>query len=203
MQDTLGDASREVLFNVGRALFIEGQKIMTKSKREVPVDDGPLKSSGFVEKPKRTFRAVTVTLGYGGAAKAYALAVHEYPEGKRFHIKGFGRETRSYCYIDDAMDAILKSVEKLGNNSVVGPMNIGNEGRITILDLAREIVAVSSKDIEIQLTPGETAVWGQSVDCSEARLLLDGWRPKVSLKEGLQQTYDDVIARLQEIYGAV
>ncbi len=78
LQDTLGDAAQEVLFNAGRALFIEGQKIMTKSKRTfVPVKSGTLKSSGFVEKPERSRHGVTVTLGYGGAAKSYALIVHE------------------------------------------------------------------------------------------------------------------------------
>ncbi len=144
-----------------------------------------------------------IDLERGSIIPVLLRRAYEYPERKPFSIKGTGQETRSYCYIDDVMDAILKSVEKLDKNSVVGPMNIGNEGRITILDLAREIVAVSGKDIEIELTPGETAVWGQSVDCSTARLLLDGWRPKVSLREGLQQTYDYVIGRLQEISGAV
>ncbi len=58
-------------------VYREGETIMTKSKRVVPVDLGTLKNSGFVEEPKISKNAVTVTLGYGGAAKAYALVQHE------------------------------------------------------------------------------------------------------------------------------
>jgi len=56
---------------------MEGERIMTKSKRVVPVDLGTLRASGFVERPKTVRDTVTVTLGYGGAAKAYALVQHE------------------------------------------------------------------------------------------------------------------------------
>lgn len=62
------------------ALRIEGEFIMTRSKRDfVPVDLGVLRSSGFVNDPVRNGRDISVTLGYGGAASAYALAVHEHP----------------------------------------------------------------------------------------------------------------------------
>ncbi len=61
------------------ALFREAERIMTRSKEEfVPVDDSPLKNSGHVEMPEITGDLITVTMGYGGAAVAYALAVHEH-----------------------------------------------------------------------------------------------------------------------------
>lgn len=61
-------------------LKLEAELIMTKSKKHfVPTDQGPLKSSGHVKKPVITRKKATVLLGYGGAASAYALAVHEHP----------------------------------------------------------------------------------------------------------------------------
>ncbi len=66
--------------NMAGPLFLEAGLIMTKSQKHfVPTDQGPLKSSGHVKRPKITSRKATVILGYGGAASAYALAVHEHP----------------------------------------------------------------------------------------------------------------------------
>lgn len=62
---------------LGRALFLEAEQIMAKSKRIVPVDKGPLRASGHVQLPVIRGRKVSVTLGYGGAAAPYALFVHE------------------------------------------------------------------------------------------------------------------------------
>lgn len=61
----------------GSALFIEGEAIMALSNEHAPADEGILRASGFVKKPKLRGRNTTVTIGYGGAAKAYALAQHE------------------------------------------------------------------------------------------------------------------------------
>jgi nucleoside-diphosphate-sugar epimerase len=75
-------------------------------------------------------------------------------------------------------------------------LNIGSETSIRIIDLAKEVVSLSGKEIEIVLTPAETTVWGQAVDCSEARRLLDGWAPAVPLRDGLRRVYDNIAARL-------
>ncbi len=120
----------------------------------------------------------------------------EFPRGGPFSIRGSGQETRSYCYVSDVVRAMLLSVEKLEDRPLVGPLNVGSETSIRIIDLANEIAALSGKDIEVVLLPGETAVWGQSVDCSRARQLLDGWRPAVPLREGLSKVYEYVASRL-------
>lgn len=119
----------------------------------------------------------------------------EYPIRQPFTIRGDGRETRSYCYIDDVVDAMLMSMEKLDSEKLVGPLNIGSTGRITILDLAKEIIRISKKDIRIEFVAGQPSVWGQAID-STAGLVLDGWQPKVSLSDGLNRTYEYVIERL-------
>lgn len=62
---------------VGAALYAEGWGIMTDSKTQVPVDLGTLRASGTVLQPEHTAGKVTVTIGYGGPAQAYALVQHE------------------------------------------------------------------------------------------------------------------------------
>ncbi len=64
---------------LGRALFQEGEQIMSASKRIVPVNTGALRASGHVQLPVIQGRRVSVTLGYGGAAAPYAVFVHERP----------------------------------------------------------------------------------------------------------------------------
>lgn len=60
------------------ALYQEGERVMAQSKQEVAVGvDGVLRASGFVEPPVKAGRGWRVTLGFGGAAKGYAAAVHE------------------------------------------------------------------------------------------------------------------------------
>jgi hypothetical protein len=72
------------------ALLVEGEQIMKRSKDEfVPIDIGTLEASGFVDMPEREGETgVSVTLGYGGAAAAYALIQHERTD---FHHPGQGQ----------------------------------------------------------------------------------------------------------------
>lgn len=65
---------------VGASLYKRGQIIMTASKRLCPVgpDGGTLRASGMVHPPERVRNTISVTLSYGGAAEAYAIAVHEH-----------------------------------------------------------------------------------------------------------------------------
>ena len=81
------DALRAALHQIGgrtrpevaAALYAEAEDIMADAKEfYVPVDHGALRSSGFVKPPDITGDDVTVTLGFGGTAKAYAIAVHEH-----------------------------------------------------------------------------------------------------------------------------
>lgn len=65
-------AAEGMLAALAGGMFLEGEAIMAASKREVPVDEGTLRASGFVKAPKIRRRKILVTFGYGGAAKAYA-----------------------------------------------------------------------------------------------------------------------------------
>ena len=127
----------------------------------------------------------------------------EYPRGRPFTIRGTGLETRSYCYVGDVLRALLTAAEKLDSHTFLGPVNVGSETRITIIDLARMIVSLSGKDIEIVLTPAETLVWGQAVDCSEALRLLDEWRPEMPLSEGLRRVFEYARGLLEPEEGGI
>jgi len=69
--------AKDVERAVDRAVYKFGNTEMREMKRLVPVDTGTLKNSGYVEKPKRMGSRVMLELGFGGAAEAYAMYVHE------------------------------------------------------------------------------------------------------------------------------
>ena len=81
--------------------MMEGERIMTVSKDEVPVDIGILKASGIVDRPIVEKNKVTVKLGYGGMAKAYARVQHERQD---FVHKGQGKAH----YLKDPTNAAKK-----------------------------------------------------------------------------------------------
>jgi nucleoside-diphosphate-sugar epimerase len=139
----------------------------------------------------------------GSAIPVFIRRAIEYPQRQPFIVLGTGRETRSYCHVADVLDALLLSVEKLDEQALIGPLNIGNEERITIQQLAETIIRVSGKDIQIVNDPSwPTVVWGQALDCSRAREMLDGWQPRIGLEEGLGALYAHVQKQLAEITSA-
>jgi len=100
-------------------------------------------------------------------------------------IWGDGKQTRSYCYIDDC----IKGTVMLMESDFDKPINIGSEGLVTIDQLADMIIKISGKNItkKYDLTAPQ-GVRGRNADISLARKVL-GWEPKVSLEEGLTKTY--------------
>lgn len=137
-------------------------------------------------------------LATGSAIPVFIRRAIEFPERKPFRVLGSGRETRSYCYVSDVVEALILAVEKIEAGRLLGPLNVGREDQIAIGDLAREIIAISGKSIPIEYdTSHPTAIWGQVLDCSRARQVLGDWRARVPLSEGLQRMYADVEEKLQ------
>lgn len=133
----------------------------------------------------------------GSAIPVFIRRAIEYPKLSPFVIWGTGEETRSYCFIDDVVSGLLLAVEKLAEQELVGPINLGSEGRIRMGELAEKVVQISGKPIEIvKDTSKSTVIWGQAVDCAKAREALWGWEPKVSLDEGLRRTFEHIKARV-------
>lgn len=133
----------------------------------------------------------------GSVIPVFCHRAVKYPELAPFRVLGSGKETRTYCYVDDVVRAILLSVEKLKNSTQVGPFNLGTSDLVTISEIAETIIAISGKDIQVHYdTTHPTKIWGQATDISLVSELLDGWKPQVGLKEGLEICYKDVKSRL-------
>lgn len=133
----------------------------------------------------------------GSAIPVFIRRAIEYPHQGPFVALGTGKETRSYCYVDDIVEGILASIRKTQHQALVGPFNLGNSGRNTIGEILEKVVAISGKDIAVQWDSSvDTLIWGQALDCSYATRLLDGWQAKIDLTEGLRRCYRDIESRL-------
>lgn len=138
-----------------------------------------------------------IQLDTASAIPAFCRRAVEFPKLSPFTMKGEGRETRSYCFVTDVVDAMIRCVEKLETIPHIGPVNLGSEGRVSIGELARRVIQISGKPIAIQHIPTpESGIRGQAVACDLLHATLDGWKPKVDLEEGLQRVYNDVSQRL-------
>jgi len=109
-------------------------------------------------------------------------------------IWGDGKQTRSYCYIDDA----VKGTVKLMESDYVKPVNIGSDRLVTIDELADMIIKISGKQItkKYDLTAPQ-GVRGRNADLTLVRNKI-GWEPKVSLEEGLEKTYKWIEKKVNE-----
>jgi len=110
-----------------------------------------------------------------------------------FVIWGDGKQTRSFCYIDDAIEGTIKRME----SGYLEPLNIGSDRLVTIDELAQMIIRESGKDIKVEydLTKPQ-GVRGRNADLTLAREILS-WEPKVSLDEGIKRTYQWLSRELQ------
>lgn len=102
-------------------------------------------------------------------------------------IYGTGEQTRSFCYVDDLIEAIYRLMNKEG---FTGPINIGNPGEFTMIELANKIIKITDSKSEIvyKELPSDDPK-KRKPDISMAKEIL-GWEPKVNLEEGLIKTVD-------------
>lgn len=106
--------------------------------------------------------------------------------GEPMTIYGDGKQTRSFCYVDDEIRGIIALLD----SGEVGPINIGNPSEFTILELAEKVKKVVGGDAEIVFEPLPTDDPTQRrPDITKAATLL-GWEPKVDLVDGLERTAD-------------
>jgi dTDP-glucose 4,6-dehydratase len=102
--------------------------------------------------------------------------------GERLTVYGDGSQTRSFCYVSDEVDGILR----LARSAEHDPVNIGNPTEFTILECAQKVIAVTGSSSEIKLEPlPQDDPKQRRPDISKARRLL-GWEPKVELEQGLK-----------------
>ena len=110
-------------------------------------------------------------------------------------IFGDGAQTRSFCFVDDLVEGVIRLMEKDG---VTGPINIGNPTETTILEFARRIVELTGSRSRIVNRPLPSDDPRQrQPDITLARKTL-GWEPKVTLEQGLGKTIDYFQALLRQ-----
>lgn len=109
-------------------------------------------------------------------------------QGNPLTIYGDGTQTRSFCFVEDTVEGLVKLWKKKGEFS--GPVNLGNPNEISILELANAVSDLTGVEVnqKFQKLPQDDPS-RRKPDISLARQELD-WEPKVSLKEGLQRTIE-------------
>jgi UDP-glucuronate decarboxylase len=109
-------------------------------------------------------------------------------QGQDLTIYGRGEQTRSFCYIDDLVDGMLKMMDSSAN--VVGPINMGNPSEMTIIELAEKVLSLVGGKSKLVFKPlPDDDPKQRKPDISMAKSTL-GWEPKVSLDDGLARTID-------------
>jgi dTDP-glucose 4,6-dehydratase len=106
--------------------------------------------------------------------------------GEPLTIYGDGQQTRSFCYVDDLIEGIMR----LAHSSEALPVNIGNPVEFTILECAQTVLEVTGSKSElcfVDLPVDDPA--RRRPDITKARTLL-GWEPHVPLREGLEKSLD-------------
>jgi UDP-glucuronate decarboxylase len=117
-------------------------------------------------------------------------------QGRDITIYGDGSQTRSFCYVDDLIEGMLRMMGT--PPEVTGPINIGNSGEFTIRELAELVIELTSSKSKLNFEPLPSDDPKQrQPDIAIAKAVL-GWEPKIGLREGLAKTityFDEVLSQ--------
>jgi nucleoside-diphosphate-sugar epimerase len=133
----------------------------------------------------------------GGREKAPAALcrkVAEAPSGGEIEIWGDGKQTRSFLFVDECVEAVRRLME----SDFTGPVNIGSEEMVTINRLAELITEIAGKKLDIRHIPGPLGVRGRNSDNHLIRASL-GWAPSRPLREGLEKTYAWISKQVEQV----
>jgi UDP-glucuronate decarboxylase len=107
-------------------------------------------------------------------------------KGEDITIYGDGAQTRSFCYVDDLLEAMIRTMNT--PDGVTGPINLGNPGEFTILELANRVIDLTGSRSKVIFKPLPADDPRQrQPDITLAKKLL-GWAPRIELREGLENT---------------
>ena len=125
------------------------------------------------------------------APAALCRKVAETAAGGAIDVWGDGKQTRSFLYIDECIEAVMRLME----SDFIGPVNIGSEEMVSINQFAEMIIGLSGKDINIENIPGPEGVRGRN---SDNALIFEklGWKPTQPLQVGLEKTYNWISAKV-------
>jgi UDP-glucuronate decarboxylase len=119
-------------------------------------------------------------------------------KGEDITIYGDGRQTRSFCYVDDLLEAMIRAMNT--PDDVTGPINLGNPREFTILELANQVIELTGSRSKLIFKPLPADDPRQrQPDITLAKKLL-GWAPQMDLREGLRNTIQYFEAQL---FGAI
>jgi len=131
------------------------------------------------------------------APAAFCRKVAEAQDGGEIEMWGDGKQTRSFLYIDDCLEA----VRRLMDSDFVGPVNVGSEEMVTINKLAEVTMEIAGKSLTINHIPGPLGVRGRNSDNLLIKERLN-WEPTGTLREGLSMTYPWIMKQVEELQTA-
>lgn len=173
------------------------EKLMTEKLCEYYADEYGL--------PTRIVRFHNIFGPYGtydgGREKAPAALcrkVAKAQDGGEIEMWGDGEQTRSFCHVDDCVEGIYRLMQ----SDYPHPLNLGTDRMVTINELARIIIDISSKSgMSIKHVSGPQGVRGRNSDNTRLREVL-GWEPQITLEQGLQETYRWIAKQVESDNGS-
>merc|ERR1711977_747898 len=130
----------------------------------------------------------------GGREKAPAAFCRKVlTSGGEFEMWGDGKQTRSFCFIDDCVEGVMR----LMLSDYEEPLNIGSDEMVSMNEMARIIMSFDGKELPIKHTPGPEGVRGRNSDNQLIQEVLS-WAPPRNLAEGLRRTYDWIRTQIEE-----
>ncbi len=110
-------------------------------------------------------------------------------KGNDITIYGTGEQTRSFCYVDDLIEALVRLMAT--GDAVTGPVNIGNPTEFSMLELARTVIAMTGAKSALTFMPlPQDDPRQRRPDITLAQRTLSGWTPNIQLEAGLRRTID-------------
>ena len=132
----------------------------------------------------------TWTGGREKAPAAICRKVAEAPENGVIEVWGDGKAVRSYTYVDDMVEGIVR----LTDSALEGPANIGSPQYVSVTGLVEAVAAAAGKSIQIRYVDGPVGV--QSRNFSHQRIESLGWQARFSLRDGIARTYPWIAAQV-------
>lgn len=135
----------------------------------------------------------------GGREKAPAAFCRKIAMADQFgtvEMWGDGKQTRSFLYIDECVEAVRRLME----SDFQGPVNIGSEEMVSMNDFMEMIAEISSKRITVKHIPGPEGVRGRNSDNTLIEEKL-GWKPTMKLRDGIMKTYFWISEQVEKKYG--
>jgi len=107
-------------------------------------------------------------------------------KGDPITVFGDGGQTRSFCYVDDLVEAIMRLM--VTAEDVTGPINLGNNSEFTIRELAEKVIKLTGSRSKLEFKPlPQDDPRQRQPDLAKAKAVLN-WEPKVALEDGLKET---------------